>query len=72
MCNYSDAILQIGLDKGRAEGRIEGRAEGCMEGKVDTLVELVKEGVISLKEGARRADLPVDIFKVKAGIGEIS
>ena len=56
MCNYSDAILRIGKNEGRTEGKLE------------TLKDLVKDGFISIKEAARRADLSVEDFSKETGI----
>ena len=56
MCNYSDAILRMGEDKGRAEG------------KLDAFVDLVKDGILSIKEAAKRANLSEKEFKEKTGI----
>ena len=50
------------------EGRAEGRAEGIEKGKFDMLVSLVKDGLLSLSDAAKRADLSTDDFRVKAGL----
>ncbi|MBO4782780.1 MAG: hypothetical protein J5522_10315 [Lachnospiraceae bacterium] len=80
MCTYADAIerkgILKGIEKGREEGRVEGRAEGRAEGRVegraegriDTLVSLVKDGLLSLGDAAKRADLSIDEFRIKAGM----
>lgn len=67
MCNLSDIIVEKavkrgiekgiaeGLEKGIAEGLEKGIAEGLEKGKISLCVELVKDGVLSLAEAARRA-----------------
>lgn len=62
-------------EKGREEGRAEGRAEGLAEGeargakkgKVEgrwtTLVELVHDGLLTVKEAAKRAGMSEEAFR---------
>ncbi len=50
------------------EGRAEGREEGRKEGRFDTLASLVKDGILSLSDAAKRADLSTDEFRLKAGL----
>jgi len=64
MCNYSDAILRIGKTEGHTEGRMEGR----MEGMLSTLVGLVKDGILTLKDAARRANMSEAEFCKETGI----
>ena len=45
----------------KAEGRLEGRAEGTL----DTLVSLVRDGLLSADEAAKRADLSLEAFQEK-------
>ena len=45
------------LDISKAEGIIEGKAEGRIEGALDAYVSLVKDGVLSLAEAAKRLDM---------------
>lgn len=72
MCTYADAIerkgILKGIEKGIEKGREEGREEGRAEGRIDTLVSLVKDGLLSLTDAAKRADLSIDEFKIKAGM----
>ena len=56
-------ILEIGLEKGREEGRQEGRQEGQAEGRLNTLAALVRDGLISIEEAAKRAEMTVEEFK---------
>ena len=60
MCTYADAIERKGILKGIEKGR--------EEGKFDTLASLVKDGLLSLSDAAKRADLSTDEFRLKAGL----
>ncbi len=54
------------FEEGLAEGRAEGRAEGLAEGEakmLNTLLSLVNDGLLDIKEAAKRANLSVDEFK---------
>lgn len=82
MCEIYDKIQQIGIEKGisigeekgRAEGIAEGRAEGRAEGEkigvlkgfIMALVELVKDGVLTLAEAAKRANMTVEEFEIQS------
>ena len=59
--------MEKGMEEGRArgmeEGRAEGRAEGRVEGVLSSLVSLVKDGLISVSEAAKRADMSEEGFK---------
>ena len=50
-----------GLVEGRAEGRVEGRAEGIIE----TLVSLVRKGLLSMKDAADQAGMTETTFRQK-------
>ena len=47
------------LDASKEEGRSEGRTEGAF----DTYVSLVKDGVLSLAEGAKRLGITEEELK---------
>lgn len=47
-------MKEEGRAEGREEGRAEGRAEGRVEGKKDIIYELVRDGVLSAEDGAKR------------------
>ena len=51
MCNLSDLIEERGIEKGIKQG-IE-------KGKLTTLISLVQDGLISIEEAAKRADMTV-------------
>ena len=47
------------------EGEARGRKEGRKEGRLDTLVSLVKDGLLSLSVAAARAGMSEDELKAK-------
>ena len=53
------AAMREGMEKGIEEGRAEGRVEGVLS----SLVSLVKDGLISVIEAAKRADMSEESFK---------
>jgi hypothetical protein len=46
----------------RMEGRNEGIKEGIKKGMLQTLFELVKDGILTISEAAKRADMTETIF----------
>lgn len=62
-----------GRVEGRKEGRAEGRKEGRREGVVETLITLVCDGILSLKDAAERAGMTEDALRKRmpAGIRDI-
>lgn len=55
MCNLSDLIEERGIEKG-----IE---KGIEQGKLTTLIALVQDGLISIEEAAKRADMTVEALQ---------
>ena len=55
MCEVLDRVEARGIEKGRLEGR--------QEGTINTLISLVKDGILSLDEAAIRADMSSNDFK---------
>ena len=45
----------------KEDGRREGRAEGTLQ----TLIDLVKDGILTIKEAAARAKMSEDAFSAK-------
>ena len=45
------------------KGRREGIREGKLEGAVTTLASLVKDGILSIEDAAKRANMSVEVFK---------
>lgn len=54
-----DKWIKEGIKEGRREGIKEGRKEGIKEGVINTLLMLVKDGIISVEDAAKRANLSV-------------
>ena len=50
------------LRRREEKGREEGRAEGRAEGRWVTLVELVHDGLLTVKEAAKRAGMSEEAF----------
>jgi flagellar biosynthesis/type III secretory pathway protein FliH len=46
-----------GIAVGKAEGIAVGKAEGIAEGIVKTLIGLVKDGILTMSEAAKRAGM---------------
>jgi len=57
------AAMREGMEKGIEEGRARGIEEGRAEGVLSSLVSLVKDGLISVSEAAKRADMSEEDFK---------
>ena len=60
-----DAINQAmteGLEKGKAEGIAEGKAHGIEHGKKMIIISLIKDGLLSKEEGAKR--LSISVFEL--------
>lgn len=53
--------MELFKEDGRREGRAEGRAEGALQ----TLIELVRKGIISIKDAAAQAKMSEDAFSAK-------
>ena len=58
-------IKNEGLEEGLLKGRVEGRIEGREEGIISTLISLVKDGILSIKDAAVRAGITEADFQEK-------
>ena len=61
-----DAIeegIAIGIEKGITKGREEGIEKGIEKGQRKILISLVRDGVITMEEAAKRAGLSVAEFQ---------
>lgn len=73
MCEAIEGIKNDALNEGVAKGIIQGKNEGIAEGivkgknegKFETLASLVKDGIITIEEAAKRSDLTVEEFRNK-------
>ena len=59
MCEVLDRVEARGIEKGREEGI----KEGIKEGTINVLISLVKDGILSISDAAKRADMSVAEFK---------
>ena len=50
-------------ERGMEKGRKEGMEKGRKEGRWTTLAELVREGVLTLKEAAKKAGMSEENFR---------
>lgn len=62
MCDLGYGVLKEGLKTGREEGKIEGT--------LSTLAGLVKDGILTVDEAAKRANMTSAEFVAKTGIKE--
>ena len=66
LTEYNEAEqMALFKEDGRREGRAEGLAEGRAEGIIETLVSLVKDGFLSVKDAAKRAGITEAAFEQK-------
>ena len=73
MCEKIENMRKIAMAQGREEGRAEGEAKGRAEGKAEgrfegifeAIIALVKDGLISVSEGAKRTNMSVTEFETK-------
>ena len=49
--------IEEGIEIGEKKGRAEGKAEGIEIGKLKALIGLVKDGLLSLADAAKRSDM---------------
>ena len=63
-----ELFKEDGRKEGRLEGRLEGRIEGRAEGTIQTLVDLVKKGLLSIKDAAAQAKMTEDAFTTKMNV----
>ena len=68
MCEVADRLVNMGKAEGREEGKKEGLKEGIKRGELKTLIELVKDGILTLSDAARRAEMTEAAFKTAVGI----
>ena len=62
MCEVLDRVEARGIEKGIAKGREEGIREGIKEGTVNVLISLVKDGILSIADAAKRANMSEESF----------
>ena len=74
MCEAIEGIRNDARAEGKAEGRAEGKAEGKAEGMeigfLKALVSLVKDGILTITDAAKRAGMTVAEFENKTKLLE--
>ena len=60
-----ELFKEDGRKEGSKEGRREGRKEGRKEGIWETLISLVRDGLLSIKDAAARAGVSETVFEQK-------
>ena len=71
MCEVLDRVeargiekgMEKGIAKGREEGIKEGIKKGIKEGTVQVLISLVNDGILSIADAAKRADMSEERFR---------
>ena len=61
-------ITEQDINEAKKEARAEGRAEGRVEGFLKALIELVKDGILSVSDAAKRANMSSGEFEKLAGL----
>lgn len=57
-----DMKFQEKFEQGMERGKHEGMERGTQRGKIDTLIELVRDGILSVTDAAQRAEMTVEEF----------
>ena len=65
---YKDEGIAEGMEKGIAEGMEKGMEKGIAKGVFNTLVSLVKDGLLSIGEASKRANLSISEFEEMTGL----
>ena len=65
VCKAVEEMMNEREEIGKEEGRAEGRTEGRMEGTLATLTGLVKDGILTIKDAALRANMSESAFKAE-------
>jgi len=60
---FKEDIDQEVLEQSKNKWIKEGRREGRKEGVINTLLILVKDGIISVEDAAKRANISVSMFQ---------
>ena len=62
MCEIMERIAAEERREGKLEGILEGKQQGILEGQLNMLFNLVHDGIISMEEAARRAEMSENAF----------
>lgn len=64
MCNLSEGIEMDALDRGIVIGEKRGKKEGIREGKIEAIIELVKDGDLTIEKAIRKLGITKDDFEL--------
>ena len=53
-------ILKKGIAQGLEQGLEQGLQEGLVQGKIFTYIEMIRDGIFTVSEAAKRLDMPVE------------
>ncbi|MCD8021178.1 MAG: hypothetical protein LUF92_16875, partial [Clostridiales bacterium] len=62
MCEVAQELISEGRQQGIQEGIQQGRQQGKRQGKQETLIQLVRDGLISASEAANRLGISESSF----------
>ena len=65
MCEALRTIMADEINNAKIEGLKEGKIEGQKEGALLTLISLVEDNILSVKEAAKRAGMAEAAFREK-------
>jgi flagellar biosynthesis/type III secretory pathway protein FliH len=65
MCEIMEKLATEARDEGKAEGIAEGIATGKAAGTLEILNNLVQDGILTITEAAKRANMTEVIFTEK-------
>ena len=57
------SILQRGIREGELRGEIKGETKGKAKGRLEMCLELVREGILSLSDAAKRLNMKEEELK---------
>ena len=69
---YDVAVRQESKSEGIAIGKSEGIAIGKSEGIIETLIGLVKKGILTISQAAEEAKMTVAEFEDRSGLKKTS
>ncbi len=63
-----DKIVEYEREEANAEGEARGVAKGETKGKFKTLLEFIKDGIITEDTAAKKANMSIDDFRKTAAL----
>ena len=68
MCKAIEDIRNDSIAIGEARGEARGVAIGEVKGFLDAMISLVKDGILTVADAAKRANMTVAEFEAKTGL----